>query len=89
MPTLAELGYPKANLSSQFGVFAPGKLPDRLLDRINGEVVMALHHPEVRNRLLATDNVPTGNTSKEFAREIAAESEANARIIRAVGIKAD
>ena len=89
VPTLAELGYPKANLSSQFGVFAPGNLPGRLQDRINGEVVTALHHPDVRNRLLATDNVPTGSTPKEFAREIAAESEANARIIRAGGIKAD
>ncbi|MDB5861936.1 MAG: tripartite tricarboxylate transporter receptor family protein, partial [Ramlibacter sp.] len=89
VPTLAELGYPKANVSSQFGVFAPGKLPGKLLDRINGEVVTALQHPEVRNRLLATDNVPTGGSSKEFAREIAAESEANARIIRSVGIKAD
>ena len=89
VPTLAELGYPKANLSSQFGVFAPGKLPERLLDRIHGEVVTALQHPEVHNRLVASDNVPTGGTPREFAREIAAESQANAQIIRAVGIKAD
>ena len=89
VPTLAELGYPKANMSSQFGVFAPGNLPGRLLDRIHGEVVTALQHPDVRNRLLATDNVPTGGTSKEFAREIVAESAANALIIRSVGIKAD
>jgi tripartite-type tricarboxylate transporter receptor subunit TctC len=89
VPTLAELGYPKANLSSQFGVFAPGNLPAKLLDRINGEVITALLHPDLRNRLLATDNVPTGGTARDFARELAAESEANARIIRAVGIKAD
>jgi tripartite-type tricarboxylate transporter receptor subunit TctC len=89
VPTLAELGYPKANVSSQFGVFAPGKLPGRLVDRINGEVVTALLHPDVRNRLVASDNVPTGGTAKDFAREIAAESQANAQIIRSVGIKAD
>ena len=89
VPTLAELGYPKANLSSQFGVFAPGNMPGRLLDRINGEVVTALLHPDVRNRLLATDNVPTGSTPKEFARLMTAEAQANALLIRTVGIKAD
>jgi tripartite-type tricarboxylate transporter receptor subunit TctC len=89
VPTLAELGYPKANLSSQFGIFAPAKLPDRLLDRIHGEVVTAMQHPDVRSRMVNSDNVPTGGTAKEFAKEIAAESAANAQVIRAVGIKAE
>eukprot|EP01037_Dinobryon_pediforme_P004656 gene4656-4702_t len=35
----------------------------------------------------ATDNVPTGGTTAEFARQIALESENNARIIRAAGIQ--
>lgn len=89
VPTLAELGYPAANLSSQFGVIAPGGLPARLLDRLNGEINTALQAADLRNRLLATDNVPTGGTPQAFARQIVAESDANLRIIRAVGIKAD
>lgn len=89
VPTLAELGYPAANLSSQFGFFAPGALPPRLLDRLNAEVNTAMEAPDIRNRLLATGNVPTGGTAAAFARQIAAESQANLRIIRAVGIKAD
>ncbi|MCG2593913.1 tripartite tricarboxylate transporter substrate binding protein [Ramlibacter sp. XY19] len=89
VPTLAELGYPKANLSSQFGVFAPAKLPERLLDRIHGEIVTAMQHPDVRNRMIASDNVPTGGSVKEFAREIAAESAENSRLIKSAGIKGD
>lgn len=89
VPTLAELGYPAANLSSQFGFFAPGALPPRLLDRLNAEVNTAMEAPDIRNRLLATGNVPTGGTAAAFAKQIAAESQANLRIIRAVGIKAD
>jgi tripartite-type tricarboxylate transporter receptor subunit TctC len=89
VPTLAELGYPRANLSSQFGVFAPGGLPSRILDRLNGLFNTALQAPDVRQRLLAADNVPTGGTSSAFAKEIAAESDNNARIIKAVGIKAE
>ncbi|MDB5953618.1 tripartite tricarboxylate transporter substrate binding protein [Ramlibacter sp.] len=89
VPTLAELGYAAANLSSQFGVFAPGDLPPRILDRLNGEVNAALQTSEVRQRLLASENVPTGGSAREFARQIAAEAESSARIIRAAGIKAD
>jgi hypothetical protein len=33
--------------------------------------------------------VPTGGSAQAFARQVATESEANLRIIRAVGIKAD
>jgi tripartite-type tricarboxylate transporter receptor subunit TctC len=89
VPTLAELGYPGANLSSQFGIFAPGALPARVLERLNNEINFALQTPEIRNRLVATDNVPTGGSAQAFDRQIAAESESNLRIIRAVGIKAD
>jgi len=89
VPTLAELGYPRANLSSQFGIIAPGGVPKAVVDRLNAQVNVALQLPEIRNRLLTTDNVPTGGSAETFARQIAAESDANLRIIRAVGIKAD
>jgi tripartite-type tricarboxylate transporter receptor subunit TctC len=89
VPTLAELGYPAANLSSQFGFFAPANLPLRILDRINGEINKALETPEVRNRLLASENVPTGGTAREFARQVAADADNTAQIVKAVGIKGD
>lgn len=89
VPTLAELGYARANLSSQFGIFGPGGMPPKILDRLNGLFNTALQAPEVRQRLLAADNVPTGGSSAAFAKEIAVESDNNARIIKAVGIKAD
>jgi tripartite-type tricarboxylate transporter receptor subunit TctC len=89
VPTLAELGYPRANLSSHFGVFAPGNLPLRLLDRLNGEINTAIESPEVRNRLLASENVPTGGTAREFARQITAEADSTSRIVKAVGMKAE
>jgi len=89
VPTLAELGYPDANLSSHFGVFAPGNLPLRILDRLNSEVNAALETPQVRQRLLVSDNLPTGGSARDFARQIAAEADSSARVIRATGIKAD
>lgn len=88
VPTLAELGYPAANMTSLFGVFAPAAVPQPVLERLNAEINQALAQPDLRARLAASDNVPTGGTRADFARQLAAESENNARIIKAAGIKA-
>lgn len=89
VPTLAELGYPAANLSSLFGVFAPAGLPQPLAARYNAEINKALATPDLRAKLIATDNVPTGGAAADFAKAIAAEYEADGRVIKAAGIKAD
>jgi tripartite-type tricarboxylate transporter receptor subunit TctC len=89
VPTLAELGFPRANLASHFGIFAPGNLPLRLLDRINSEVNTAMESPEVRSRMLVGENVPTGGTARDFARQVAAEADSTAAIVRAVGIRGE
>lgn len=88
VPTLAELGYADANLSSHFGIFAPANLPARILERLNGEINAALEFPALRQRLVAGDNVPTGGSAHDFARQVAAEADNNARIVRSVGIRA-
>ena len=89
VPTFAELGFAPANLGSLFGVFAPGKTPEAVLLRLNTEINLALQSPELRKRLLSADNVPTGGSAAEFARQIAGESDNNARIIKAAQIRAD
>ena len=89
VPTFAELGFAPANLGSLFGVFAPGKTPEAVLLRLNTEINLALQAPELRKRLLSADNVPTGGSAAEFARQIAGESDNNARIIKAAQIRAD
>jgi tripartite-type tricarboxylate transporter receptor subunit TctC len=88
-PTLAELGFAAANLDSRFGLFAPAGVPPVVVERLNAEVNKVLAVPEFRARLVSTDNVPTGGSAADFARQIAQESDANARIIQTAGIKAD
>lgn len=87
VPTLEELGYKSANMTSLFGVFAPAGVPAPVLARINAEVNKALALPDVRQRLELTDNVPTGGKAADFAKQIEAESKANARIIQAAHIQ--
>lgn len=74
VPTLAELGFPEANLMSVFGLFAPAATPVPVLTTLNAKLGRAVAEPQVRARLLAANNVPTGGSREEFSRLIAEQS---------------
>jgi tripartite-type tricarboxylate transporter receptor subunit TctC len=76
VPTLAELGFAQANRVSLFGFFAPTATLRERLVRLNAEINAALASPEIRERLLAVNNVPTGGSAEEFARQIQQERQA-------------
>ncbi|RJP64932.1 MAG: tripartite tricarboxylate transporter substrate binding protein [Comamonadaceae bacterium] len=80
VPTFAELGLPQANVSSLFGLFAPGGTPVALLDRLNTEINRAVETPGIRERLLASDNLPALGDRSAFARRIADEWRGNRRL---------
>ena len=88
-PTLAELGYPDSNLTSQFGIFAPGRTPEAVVRRLNAEVNKAVGTPELFERLVKLDNLPSPASPEQFAKSIRAEYEANARIVAKAHIRAD
>jgi tripartite-type tricarboxylate transporter receptor subunit TctC len=89
VPTFAELGYPRANLTSTFGIFAPGGTPEPVVARLNAEINKALADPEIRERMIKADNVPSGGPARAFAQAIAQEFESYGRIVRSAGIKAE
>jgi tripartite-type tricarboxylate transporter receptor subunit TctC len=80
VPTLAELGYPEANLVSTFGLFAPRGVPDDRLRLINTVVNEALRLPEIRSKILDISNLPTGGPAADFAARIAKERERALRV---------
>lgn len=89
VPTLAELGHADANLSSLFGLFAPARTSREVLARINAEIYKLLSTKDVQERLSALDNVVSPTTVEAFAARVQREHEANARVVREAGIKAD
>lgn len=80
VPTLAELGFPEANLVSTFGLFAPRGVPQERLRLINSVVNEALRQPEIRARILDVSNLPTGGSAADFAVRIARERERALRV---------
>jgi tripartite-type tricarboxylate transporter receptor subunit TctC len=83
VPTFEELGLPHANVASLFGLFAPAGTSPALLDRLNTEINRALEVPAIRERLLASDNLPVAGDRAAFSRRIEQEWAGNRRLDRA------
>ncbi|KQU78088.1 MULTISPECIES: tripartite tricarboxylate transporter substrate binding protein [unclassified Rhizobacter] len=85
VPTLAELGYPQANIGSLFGLFAPAGTPAAVVARLNAEVGRLLASDAVASRLRESHNLPAGGTQQDFVRQIAAERRRNQELVKRSG----
>jgi tripartite-type tricarboxylate transporter receptor subunit TctC len=75
--------------SSWFGLLAPAGTTADIVNRVQAETAKALATPALKERLQAQGAVPSGMTSAEFARLIAAETAKWARVVKASGAKVD
>ena len=89
VPTLAELGYPEANLTSLFGFYAPASMPPEIVQRLHADINKVLAEPQVQEQLRKLDNVPSLGTRQQFAAVIQKDYAANARIVKEANIKAE
>jgi len=89
LPTVAESGLPGFDISTWFGVFAPGGTPPEIVKRLHDEFVKALAAPDVRETMLKLGAEPVGNTPREFAAYIDSEARKYAKVVKASGAKVD
>lgn len=81
VPTLAELGFEKANRDSLFGIFAPARTPTAVVQRLNAEINRLLGAEPLHTRLRDAHNIPAGGPSEDFAREIAIDRRRNRELV--------
>jgi tripartite-type tricarboxylate transporter receptor subunit TctC len=84
VPTFKEAGYAIEG-SGWYGMFAPAKTPDDIVQRYNKVIVAAVKTPEVHDKLLAFGLEPTGTTAEQFAAIQKADSELWAPAVKASG----
>jgi tripartite-type tricarboxylate transporter receptor subunit TctC len=65
VPTFKESGYDIQG-AGWYGMFAPAKTPDDIVERYNKIIVSAIGTPEMKKRLLDFGLEPTGTTSAKF-----------------------
>jgi tripartite-type tricarboxylate transporter receptor subunit TctC len=89
LPTIAESGLPGFDINTWFGVFAPAKTPQPVVDRLYSEFTRALAMPDVRQKMIDLGAEPVGSKPAGFAAYIRSEKEKYARVIKASGAKVD
>jgi tripartite-type tricarboxylate transporter receptor subunit TctC len=89
-PTLDEAGLKGFDLSTWWGVMAPAKTPQAVVERLAGEIAKALEAPEVKERLRAMGSeAPTVRSPEAFTAFVAAEIKTYATLVKRAGASAD
>jgi len=86
---IAEQGFPGFEVVGWFGVVAPAGTPKDIVARYNKEIITALGHPEVRERLANMGMDVSTTTPEQFAAFIAAEIAKWAPLVKNSGATAD
>ena len=89
VPTVAESGVPGYGTASWYGILAPARTPQVIIERLNREIVKVVQLPDVRERLLSEGADPVGSSSGEFAAHIGRELARWSQVIKLAKIKAD
>lgn len=89
VPTVTELGYPRANLVANYYIMAPVGISKPIVDTLNAEFVKALGDKEVRERLLAAGVEASSSTPEEAASLLKNEVVRWEKIVRESGIRID
>lgn len=90
VPTLAEAGYPDAQVVAAYSVLVPKKTPRELIARFNADIQAALADPEVRRRIEAAGAVVAPpSTPEQVDAFMAVETQRWDRFFRETRISVD
>ena len=89
VPTMQELGVKGFDISQWQGVLAPAGTPRAVIDRLNAEIVKAMHAPDVHERIAVQggNDIVTGSP-EDFSFLINKELQQYARLIKDAKIPA-
>ena len=68
VPTSAEAGFPQYISESWFGMIGPRGLPQRLVTRVNGDMVKVLNEPPTRERIVRQGADARPGAPEQFAK---------------------
>jgi tripartite-type tricarboxylate transporter receptor subunit TctC len=89
LPTVTEQGVPDFEGIAWIGISAPAGTPPAVVNKLNAEIVKAIHQPEFREKLLVLGAEPVGNTPAEFTTYLKAEIAKWGKAVKESGATVD
>jgi tripartite-type tricarboxylate transporter receptor subunit TctC len=87
VPTVQEAGVPGYELSGWFGLLAPAKTPQAIVDRLSGEVAKAVTDPRLKDRLTEQGLDVVGSSPGDMLAVMTADTKKWGEVITATGAK--
>jgi len=87
VPTMDEAGLPDFRATIWFGLFAPKRTPDAVLDLLHGAVQAALAEDKIKAMWTEQAARVEPESRADFARFVATDSERWSRIAKAANVK--
>jgi tripartite-type tricarboxylate transporter receptor subunit TctC len=89
IPTIAEGGLPGFDMSTWWGLVAPGGVAKDIVAKLHAETAKLLRDRDVKERLANVGADPVGNSPEEFGAFIRAERAKYAKVVKDAQIKLD
>jgi tripartite-type tricarboxylate transporter receptor subunit TctC len=89
VPTIAEVGYPAAEMTTWYGLFVTGGTPKAIVDQLHAELKKALALPDVQARLRGLGGEPGNLTIEQFAQMNREEFDRFGKLIKTANIRVD
>ena len=89
VPTIAEAGYPAAEMTTWYGLFVTGGTPKPVVDKLAAELKRVLSLPDVQAKLKGLGGEPGNISVEQFAAMNKAEYERFGKLIKTANIKAE
>ena len=89
LSTFAEQLVAGFDLSLFVGCYAPAGTPQMIIDRLQGDITLAVADPSVANKLIQQGQTPVGSTPVELAAVLKRETPIWADLIRQSGAKVE
>jgi len=89
IPTVTEGGVPGFDMSTWWGLVAPGAVGKEVVSRLHAETAKVLRQADVKEKIAFVGAETVGNSPEEFAAFIRSERAKYARIVKEAKIKID
>jgi len=89
VPTIAEAGYPAAEMTTWYGLFVTGGTPRPIVEQLHAELTRVLKLPDVQARLRGLGGEPGDLSLDAFAQMNRSDYDRFGKLIKSANIKVD